>query len=47
MMRKLKHAICPKCNQKIHRHDPNRINKRIADGSNGQGVFKDFHLECY
>ena len=45
-MSKLKIATCPKCGKKIKRHDALRVSVRVAEGSTGQGVYKDVHLAC-
>ncbi len=46
-MSKLKQAICPACNKRIGRHDPNRVIIRAGEGSNHQGVYKALHLDCH
>ncbi|KKN72633.1 hypothetical protein LCGC14_0408750 [marine sediment metagenome] len=46
-MVKMKASICPECRKSIQRHDANRINVKVADGSNGKGVYKEYHLNCY
>lgn len=46
-MGKYKMAICPKCGKKINRHDANRANIKVGQGSNHQGVFKNYHLTCF
>ena len=45
-MSKFKHSICPACNKQIERHDTKRISRKVAKGSSGQGVFKEYHLTC-
>jgi len=43
---KIKHSVCIKCHKPIGRHNAGRIKTRVADGSNGQGVFRDICLAC-
>jgi hypothetical protein len=45
-VRKLKRSICPKCKAAVNMHDVERVMVRVANGSNGQGVYKIFHLAC-